>query len=156
MSDISKRAPDCDDDGGERGRRGHRGHRGRDGRDGATGPTGPAASSTGFTGPTGPTGSDGSSRLIAAANVSGAGTQLSGFGFSGVNHVGVGQYDLTLSAPPANDVDVIPTVSMQVLVGFIDAGPVIGGVIRVSIRAPNVTLDPLDSPFYIHVVNGAA
>jgi hypothetical protein len=82
--------------------------------------------------------------------------QLSGFGFSGVTHVGVGQYDLTLSSPPANAVDVIPTVSMQVLVGFIDAGPVIGNVIRVSIRAPNANLDPLDSPFYIHVVNGAA
>ena len=82
--------------------------------------------------------------------------QLSGFGFSGVTHVGVGQYDLTLSSPPVNDVDVIPTVSMQVVVGFIEAGPLLGGVIRVSIRAPNANLDPLDAPFSIHVVNGAA
>jgi hypothetical protein len=80
--------------------------------------------------------------------------QLSGFGFSGVTHVGVGQYDLTLNAPLANDVDVIPTVSMQGIAGFIDAGSVVDGVIRVTILAPS--LDPLDGPFYIHVVNGAA
>src|SRR5512135_1987123 len=53
MADITRRIPDCDDDGerGERGKRGHRGqrgHDGHDGRDGATGPTGPV-------GPTGPT-----------------------------------------------------------------------------------------------------
>lgn len=63
MSDISKRAPGCDDgdDDGERGERGKRGRRGRAGETGSTGPTGPAgdASLTGATGPTGPTGATG-------------------------------------------------------------------------------------------------
>ena len=75
MTDITKRLPDCDDEGergergekgerGERGRRGHRGHDGKDGRDGhdgndgATGPTGPA-SNGGRTGPEGPEGPEG-------------------------------------------------------------------------------------------------
>src|SRR5512135_1742938 len=54
MADITRRIPDCEDEGarGERGERGHRGHRGRDGATGSTGPAG--------TGSTGPTGTDGS------------------------------------------------------------------------------------------------
>src|SRR5512143_1117398 len=48
MADITKRGPDCDDEGerGERGERGRSGHRGHDGATGPTGPTGPAGFTT--------------------------------------------------------------------------------------------------------------
>jgi len=57
MSDITRRIPDCEEDG--EGKRGHRGHRGNDGSTGPTGPTGPSSGPTGPTGPSGPTGSTG-------------------------------------------------------------------------------------------------
>lgn len=53
MADITKRLPDCENE-GERGRRGKRGHRGHQGSVGPAGPTGPAGDTT----PTPPFGDD--------------------------------------------------------------------------------------------------
>lgn len=112
MSDISKRGPDCDDDGerGERGKRGKRGHRGHDGergergeqgerghdghdgRDGDTGPTGPTgptgftgpagSSDDGFTGPTGPTGATGDTGPQGPTGSSEGGQGLAAYGYA--------------------------------------------------------------------------
>ena len=164
MTDISKRLPDCDDDGerGERGERGHRGHRGQDGRDGqdggtgSTGPTGPAGATgpTGFTGPTGATGPTEGSPIIAAARVSPGGF-VSNKGFSGVVRTGPGSYDLTLIIQPLdNNVIVHVTLIDTYNVAINVAVPVvIGGVVTVSFYDPAGT--PRDGSFFITVVDNS-
>ncbi len=134
MSDMTIRGPGCDDE-GERGERGERGRRGE----------------TGSTGPTGPTGPTVDSRLIAAANVSGDGVELAGFGFSSITHPSAGTYLLTLTNPPADDA-VIPTALMKTTSALIKALPVVGGVITIIIQ--QVDFVAIDQDFFIHVVDG--
>ena len=119
MADITKRLPDCDDDGergerGKRGKRGKRGQRGHDGRDGDTGPAGPGGPAIVLVGPT-----SGPGALIAAEDLP-AGSPIS------LNEAGQ-----VILALPATDTfpgtEVIGVVSQDTAAGqvvqFVAAGP---------------------------------
>jgi hypothetical protein len=128
MPDIQILNQDCDDDEGKRGKRGKRGHRG-------------------------PVGPEGPSRLIAAAHVRGTdGALLSSFGFSSSVRTSPGQYQLTLSSPPAATVDVIPVASLEDFIGFINVAPLAGGVVGVGTFSP--VSAPTDVNFFVYVVDG--
>lgn len=119
MADITKRVPDCDDE-GERGKRGPRGH---DGDPGATGPTGPTGSSAPAE----------LAPLVAAARVNVDDPPSIFFqsmvGF--VNppvRVGMGVYELTLADPVPDEgqvvVDATPFTSVRIADVFgVVAGP---------------------------------
>lgn len=95
------------------------------------GPRGPRGrtGSTGPSGPTGPTGASGFPPAIAAATVGSNGGFASSSGFSASTHPGTGQYTLTLTDPPTNLTDAVPT-------GWI-AGPS-GGQISFQTTMPNL------------------
>ncbi len=114
---------------GGRGPRGERGERGPRGHLGPTGATGP-----GSTPP-----------VIAAANVSAAGTFLAQTGFTTIVHEGPGAYALTLANPPANPNDIIATVTQsngEGVVGYSVSSP----IIDVTTNSP-----PSDAAFSIVV-----
>ncbi len=124
MADISKRFPDCDDD-GERGERGRRG---------PTGPTGPAGPSVLPT--------------IAAALVDGiTGSPTEGFlsnrGFTSYVRLGIGQYQLGLAAPQPPDVNCIINVTSATvfLVEVHESGFMSGGFVIVTFEQGNTQID---------------
>lgn len=117
---------------------GGRGPRGEHGERGSRGHEGP-------TGPTGSTGPGSTPPVIAAANVSAAGTFLAQTGFTTIVHEGAGSYALTLTNPPANPNDIIATVTQsngEGVVGYSVSSP----IIDVSTNSP-----PSDAAFSIVV-----
>lgn len=102
---------------GKRGRTGPTGPTGSTGSTGPIGPTGPEGPD-GFDGPTGPTGSTGPAGeggvapLIAAAKVNFTGTFATQSGFTSISHPSTGNYQLTVTNPPANIVDLLAEVTV--------------------------------------------
>lgn len=99
---------------GPTGPTGPEGPEGPEGLDGPTGPTGPdgADGLPGPTGATGPAGEGGVAPLIAAAKVNFTGTFASQRGFTSLSHPSTGNYQFTVTNPPANIVDLLAEVTL--------------------------------------------
>lgn len=69
--------------------------------------------------------------------------------------IAIGQYELTLSSPPALIEDVIPTLTARALVGLAVVGPTLTPSVIAVFTYSSDGVTPIDLPFYIHVVDGS-